>query len=78
MNPLRRLISRLRRPRCPAPPSPELREAERIRDLTEDRLWTVRDKTSEIIAVANRLERLGEQNDFAARLRSALGGQPGG
>lgn len=71
---LRTLISRFWRPRRPAPPSPELREAERVRAWTEDRLGTVRGKTSEILTAASNLERLGEQNDFAARLRSALGG----
>ena len=67
------LLRRLRHPRRPAPSS-ELREAERIRQWTEDRLGEVRNETSEIIDVANQLKRLGEQNDFAARLRNALGG----
>lgn len=72
MNLLRTLISKLRR--RPATPSPELREAERVRAWTEDRLGTIKDETPAILDIARHLERLGEQNDFAARLRSALGG----
>lgn len=74
MNWLRTLISRFRHPRRPAVPSPELREAERVRAWTEDRLGTIKDETSEILVAASRLKQLGEQNDFAARLRNALGG----
>jgi hypothetical protein len=74
VNWLRKLISELRSRRRPSSPSPELREAERIRTWTDDRLGTIKSRTPEILGVADQLKRLGEQNDFAARLRSALGG----
>lgn len=68
-------LTRLFRRRCrPAPPSPELREAQRVQAWTEDRLGTIKDRTPEILGVASQLKRLGEQNDFAARLRNVLGG----
>lgn len=69
---LRTLISRLRR-RPPAP-SPELREAERALARTEQRLGVIKGETSAILGIADQLVQLGEQNDFAARLRTALGG----
>jgi hypothetical protein len=69
---LRTLISRLRR-RPPAP-SPELREAERALERTEQRLGVIKGEASAILGIADQLVQLGEQNDFAARLRTALGG----
>lgn len=74
MNWLRTLMSRLRRTRPDAPPSPELREAERALAHTERRLGLIKGETPEILGIAAQLEQLGEANDFAARLRIALGG----
>ena len=71
---LRTLVSRFRRARPPAPPSPELREAERALARTERRLGMIKGETPAILGIAANLERLGEQNDFAARLSIALGG----
>lgn len=72
---LRKLTRVFRRPRRPAAPSAGLREAERVQAWTEDRLGTIKDETPAILGVANRLKSLGEQeDDFAARLRNALGG----
>lgn len=76
MNWLRTLISRFRRSRPPAPPSPELREAEQALARTERRLGTIKDQTPAILGIADQLVQLGAQNDFAARLRTALGGPP--
>ncbi|QDN64456.1 hypothetical protein [Streptomyces sp. S1D4-14] len=69
---LRTLISKLRR--RPLAPSPELREAERALERTEQRLGVIRGEASAILGIADQLVQLGEQNDFAARLRTALGG----
>lgn len=69
---LRTLISKLRR--RPLAPSPELREAERALERTEQRLGVIKGEASAILGIADQLVQLGEQNDFAARLRTALGG----
>lgn len=69
---LRTLTNKLRR--RPAPPSPELAEAERALARTERRLGVIKGETPAILGVADQLVQLGEQNDFAARLRSVLGG----
>lgn len=74
MNWLRTLMSRLRR--RPAPPSPGLREAELALAHTERRLGMIKGATPAILEAADRLVQLGEQNDFAARLRNVLGGPP--
>lgn len=71
---LRTLMNRRRRSHPPTAPSPELAEAERALEYTEHRLGMIKDETPEIMGVADQLVRLGEQNDFAARLRIALGG----
>lgn len=73
---LRTLMSRFRGGSHPAPPSPELTEAERALERTERRLGMIKGETPAILGVADQLVRLGEQNDFAARLRVALGGPP--
>lgn len=72
MNWLRTLMSRLRR--RPAGPSPELAEAERALARTERHLGMIKGETPAILAATDQLVQLGEQNDFAARLRIALGG----
>lgn len=74
MNWLRTLMSRFRRTKPDAAPSPELREAERVLARTERRLGVIKGETPAILGIADQLERLGEQNDFAARLRTAFGG----
>lgn len=73
---LRALMSKFRRTRPATPPSPGLREAERALARTERRLGMIKGETPAIMGIADQLERLGEQNDFAARLRIALGGPP--
>lgn len=73
---LRTLRNRFRRTRSPAVPSPELREAEQALARTERRLGMIKGETPAILGIAHQLERLGDQNDFAARLHIALGGQP--
>lgn len=73
---LRTLMDRFRRTRPAPPPSPELREAERALAHTERRLGMIKEETPEILGIAAQLERLGDQNDFAARLHIAFGGQP--
>lgn len=73
---LRTLTSRFRRTRPHAAPSPELREAERALARTERRLGMIKGETPAILGIASQLERLGDQNDFAARLHIAFGGQP--
>lgn len=75
---LRTLMSRFRRTRYPAAPSSELREAERALARTERRLGMIKGETPAILGLADQLEQLGDQNDFAARLRTALGGPPRG
>lgn len=74
MNWLRTLISKLTPGRRPRQPSPELREAEQARERTERRLGMIKGETPAILGVADQLIRLGAENDFAARLREALGG----
>lgn len=78
MNWLRTLMSRFRLTRPPAAPSPELREAERALAHTERRLGMIKGETPAILGLADQLEQLGDQNDFAARLRTAFGGPPRG
>lgn len=72
MNWLRTMVSKLRR--RPAAPSPELTEAKRALARTERRLGMIKGETPAILGVADQLVQMGEQNDFAARLRTALGG----
>lgn len=43
-------------------------------DKAEQELETVTEQTGEILGVARKLTHLGAQNDFAARLREAMGG----
>lgn len=50
------------------------READKALGKAEERLERAEDDTREILVVAARLKRLGEHNDFAARIRQALGG----
>ena len=49
--------------------------ADRALGRAEERLERTRDETREILATAEKLRRLGQTNDFAARLREAMGGR---
>lgn len=51
------------------------READQALGKATERLERAEDDTHEILAVAGKLRRLGERNDFAARIQKALGGQ---
>jgi hypothetical protein len=57
----------------PAPTAGQ-READRAADREGAKLREVRKETRAIIEAAERLKALGESNDFAARIRHALGG----
>jgi hypothetical protein len=48
--------------------------ADKALDKATQELRTVNAETSEILETVGKLRRLGEQNDFAARLREAMGG----
>lgn len=48
--------------------------AEKALGKAERELETVNEQTGEILGAAAKLARLGAQNDFAARLREAMGG----
>lgn len=50
-------------------------EADRALGRAEERLERVQGETREILATAEKLRRLGQTNDFAARIREALGGR---
>ena len=50
------------------------READKALDKETQKLRTAEGQTDEILAAAETLKRLGEQNDFAVRLRRAMGG----
>lgn len=50
------------------------READRALGRAEERLEQVQNDTREILVVARRLRLLGERNDFAQRIKEALGG----
>lgn len=50
------------------------READKALGKAEERLERAEGDTHEILVVAERLKRLGEHNDFAARIKEALGG----
>lgn len=50
------------------------RSAERAVKREDDKLREVDERTGEIIAAARELRALGTQNDFAGRLRRAMGG----
>lgn len=49
-------------------------EASRALDKAEQGLAEVKSGEREILATAERLTSLGRQNDFASRIRDALGG----
>lgn len=51
-----------------------LREADKALGKAEARLEQVQGETPVIMEAAHRLKRLGERNDFAQRIREALGG----
>lgn len=50
-------------------------EAECALGRAEERLERVRGETREILATAEKLRRLGQTGDVAARIREALGGR---
>jgi len=54
--------------------TPGQREADRALGKAEERLERTEDDTREILEVARKLRRLGEQNDFAQKIKEALGG----
>ncbi len=55
-------------------PTDGQREADKELGKAEARLERVKDDTREILTVADRLRRMGDHNDFAARIREAMGG----
>lgn len=50
------------------------READKALGKAEARLERTHEDTHEILTVADRLRHLGERNDFAQRIKEALGG----
>lgn len=50
------------------------READKALDKETRKLRTVQGRTNEILEAAEELKALGARNDFAARLRDAMGG----
>lgn len=62
-----------RKDRAPASTAGQ-READRALAKEDRKLRAVRGRTSEILEAAEELKALGSKNDFAARLRDALGG----
>ena len=66
---LKRKVSK--RPRLPTKGQ---READRALGRAEEALRTARSETSEILESTEELKRLGRQDDFAARIREAMGG----
>lgn len=57
-----------------APDSAGQNEASRALGKAEERLEKVQDRGDEIMLAAETLRRLGDHNDFAARIKEALGG----
>lgn len=49
-------------------------EASKALGKAEERLEQAEKRDHEIMVAAEKLRRLGDQNDFAARIREALGG----
>lgn len=50
------------------------READKALEKAEQRLEETTGETRAILDAADKLRRLGETNDFAARIREAMGG----
>ena len=68
-----RLLKRKTRKRHD-PPSAEQREASRAVAREDRKFREVTAETSGIMREVEELKRLGRQNDFAAKLRQAMGG----
>lgn len=71
------MLQWLKRKGSKAPPpaaSAGQAEASKALDKAEKGLAEVRGEEREILASAETLRRLGQQNDFAARIKNALGG----
>jgi hypothetical protein len=68
----------LRRRGSKPPPGPAStagqREADKALDKEDAKLREVQKRTGEIMSLADELQRMGRQNDFASRLREAMGG----
>jgi hypothetical protein len=60
--------------RRPDPPSAEQREASRAVAREDRKFREITAETSGILEEVERLKRLGSQNDFAAKIRQAMGG----
>lgn len=54
--------------------TPEQHEASKALGKAEERLEQAEERTREIMSAVGELKRLGDRNDFAARIREALGG----
>lgn len=54
--------------------TPDQHEASKALGKAEERLEQAENRGREILATAEKLRRLGDHNDFAARIREALGG----
>lgn len=72
-------MSWLKRKNKQAPEEPETpgagqSEAIRALDKAEAGLERVQGETREILSAVRELKKLGEKNDFAARIREAMGG----
>lgn len=54
--------------------TPDQHEASKALGKAEERLEQAESRDREIMATAEKLRRLGDHNDFAARIMQALGG----